>query len=380
MAQDYYKILGVGKNATDDEIKSAYRKLVKQDHPDLHPNDEAAAAKFKEINEAHEVLSDPQKRSQYDYEQEHPNAFGGNGGAGGFSGFSSDFGGFSDIFGDIFSQFSGGSSTRSNVKQKGQDVTLEMTLSFLDAAKGCRKEVTYTRKAPCTSCNGTGAKNGTAYTKCSKCNGTGQVQYVSGSSFFRTVSTRACPDCGGTGKKITEKCTVCGGKGYSNVSEKFTIDIPSGADTNSYIQKRNMGNASLQGGEAGDLIIVFKVLPHKIFKRKNFDLYVDLPISFKTACLGGKVKVPTLDETYTLDIPEGTQNGKVFLIRGKGIRSRYETGNIYVTVSVEIPTKLSKQQKSDILSAFDSVDLKQTSKMNDYDKEMQSLYGEKAYD
>ena len=379
MAQDYYKILGVEKNATDDEIKSAYRKLVKQYHPDLHPNDEQAAAKFKEINEANEVLSDPKKRQQYDYELEHPYAQN----AGGFGGFSgADFsGGFSDIFGDIFSHFTGGSgSSAGSVKQKGQDVTLEVQLSFLDAAKGCHKEVSYTRKAPCASCNGTGAKNGTAYTKCSKCNGSGQIQYVSGSSFFRTVSTRACPDCGGTGRKITEKCTVCNGKGYSNVTEKVSFDIPAGADKNSYIQKRNMGNASMFGGDPGDLFVTFKVLPHKLFKRENFDLYVDLPISFKTACLGGKVKIPTLDSAYVLDIPEGTQSGKVFMIRGKGIRSRYETGNIYVTVSVEVPTKLSKQQKAEITSSLDSVDIKQTSKMFDYDKELQSLYGEKAYD
>lgn len=378
MAQDYYKILGVERNATEDEIKSAYRKLVKQYHPDLHPNDPEAATKFKEINEANEVLSDPEKRKQYDFELDNPGFSGAQGGGFG-GGFSSGFGGFSDIFGDIFSQFTGGQSSRQSVKAKGQDIQLEMTLSFLDAAKGCRKEVTYTRKAPCASCNGTGAKNGTAYTKCSKCNGTGQVQYVSGSSFFRTVSTRACPDCGGTGRKVTEKCTVCNGKGYSNISEKFNIDIPAGADTNSYIQKRNMGHASVSGGEPGDLIIVFKVLPHKIFKRKNFDLYIDLPISFKTACLGGKVKIPTLDSTQTLEIPEGTQNGKVFTLRGKGIRSRYETGNLYVTVNVEIPTRLSKKQKADIMEAMSTVELKQTSKMNDFDKDLQSLYGENAY-
>lgn len=378
MAQDYYKILGVEKNASADEIKSAYRKLAKQYHPDLHPNDENAAAKFKEINEANEVLSDPQKRQQYDYELEHPNAFGG--GAGGFGGFSGDFGGFSDIFGDIFGSFSGGRRSTQYVKEKGQDVTLEMTLSFLDAAKGCHKDLSYQRKAPCSSCKGTGAKNGTAYTTCSKCNGTGQVQFVQGSSFFRTVSTRPCPDCGGTGKKITEKCTDCSGRGYSTVTENLSFDIPAGADTNSYIQKRNMGHASMHGGEPGDLIVVFKVLPHKIFKRKDFDLYVDLPISFATACLGGKVKIPTLESTYTLDIPEETQTGKVFIIRGKGIKGRNGSGNLYVTVTVETPKKLTRQQKADLLSLSNTFDLKQSTKMSDYDRDLQSLYGEKAFD
>ena len=380
MAQDYYKILGVEKNASQDDIKSAYRKLVKQYHPDLHPNDPNAAAKFKEINEANEILSDPEKRRQYDYELEHPGAF--QGGAGGFGGFS-DFGGaggFSDLFGDFFSAFTGGGRSSSSARQKGQDIELEMTLSFLDAAKGCTKEFTYQRKAPCSSCNGTGAKGGTSYTKCSKCNGTGVIQQVQGQSFFRTVTTRPCPDCGGTGKKITEKCSVCAGKGYTSATEKITLNIPAGADTNSYIQKKNMGHASAYGGEAGDLIVVFKVTPHKIFKRKEYDLYVELPISFKTACLGGKVKVPTLDDAYVLDIPEETQTGRVFVIRGKGIRGRYSSGNLYVTVVVETPKKLTKQQKSKLEEVFGSVDLKQSPKMSDYDRDMQTLYGEKPYE
>ena len=378
MAQDYYKILGVEKNATEDEIKSAYRKLVKQYHPDLHPNDPNAAAKFKEINEANEVLSDPEKRKKYDFEQEHPYAAGSGGFGGGFSDFG---GGFSDIFGDIFSQFTGGgASSAESVRPKGQNVELELTLSFLDAAKGCHKDVSYTRRKPCAACNGTGADKGTAYTKCSKCGGSGQIQYVSGSSFFRTVSTRPCPDCGGTGKKITTKCSVCGGKGYGNESETFSFDVPAGCDSNSYIKKRGRGHASTKGGEPGDLIVIFKVLPHKIFKRKDFDLYVELPISFKTACLGGTVKIPTLDNTIELDIPEGTQTGKTFLLRGKGIRSRTTIGNLYVTVLVETPSKLTKQQKTDLISAFESIDLKQTAKMSDYDKNLQSLYGEKAYE
>ena len=379
MAQDYYKILGVEKNASEDDIKSAYRKLVKQYHPDLHPNDPQAAAKFKEINEAHEILSDPEKRKKYDFEQEHPYASG-SGAGGGFGGFSDFGGGFSDIFSDIFNQFSGGRTSSSSAQVKGQDIQLELTLSFLDAAKGCRKEVNYTRRAPCSACKGTGAENGTAYTTCSKCGGSGQVQYVSGSSFFRTVSTRPCPDCNGTGKKITTKCSVCGGKGYNNTSERFSFDIPAGADNNSYITKREMGHASQRGGKPGDLIVIFKVLPHKLFKRKDFNLYVNLPISFKTACLGGKVKIPTLDNAIDLDIPEGTQTGKTFTVRGKGIRSRLGTGDLYVTVNVETPSKLSKQQKANIAAAMDVVELKQTSGMNDYDKNMQSLYGEKAYE
>lgn len=381
MAKDYYKILGVDKKATEDEIKSQYRKLVKQYHPDLHPGDEEAAAKFKEINEANEVLSDAQKRAAYDYELEHPYAS--QGGAGGFdfSGFGGgDGGGFSDIFGDIFSQFTGGGSARTQRGQtKGADITIEVSLSFLDAAKGCTKEVTYNRREPCAACKGTGAKDGTSYTTCPKCKGTGQVQFVSGGGFFRTVTTRECPDCGGTGKKITEKCTACNGKGYTSGSTTYKFNVPAGADTNSYIQKRGMGQASMNGGEAGDLIIVFKVLPHKLFKRKEFDLYVEVPVSFATAALGGKVKVPTLDAPVDVDIPEGTQSGKVIMVRGKGIRGRLGNGNLYVTVIVEVPSKLSKAQKAALTEFNDGLDIKQSSKMNDYSKNVQSLYGVDPY-
>ncbi len=373
---NYYETLGVSKTATQDEIKSAYRKLVKQYHPDLHPGDAACAAKFKEINEANEVLSDPEKRKQYDFQQEHPNmgGFGGFSG-GGFSG-SGDFGGFGDIFGDIFSQFTGGGRAE-EANKKGQDVTLEVELSFLDAAKGCKKEVTYVRKEPCAACKGTGAKDGTKYTVCAKCKGKGKIQYVSGGGFFQTVSVKTCPDCGGTGKNITEKCDVCKGLGYNKTKTTVAFDIPAGADTNSYIQKRGFGDASATGGEAGDLIVVFKVLPHKIFKRKNYDLYVELPITYKTACLGGTVRIPTLDTVIDYNIPEGTQSGKTFVIRGKGIKSRMGTGDLYVTVVVEVPAKLTKAQKAELENLDETLDVKQYDKLKTYKANLSALYGEK---
>ncbi len=368
---NYYEILGVKKDATQDEIKSQYRKLVKQYHPDLHPNDPECANKFKEINEANEVLSDPQKRRQYDYEQEHPNMGGFNfGGDGGFGGF----GGFGDIFGDIFSQFTGGSA-RSERNTKGQDITLEVELSFLDAAKGCKRDITYNRKEPCKDCKSTGAKNGTAYSTCQNCKGSGQVQYMSGGGIFRSINVKACPECSGTGKKITEKCTSCQGRGYNKKNTIVSLEIPAGADTNSYIKKRGYGDASTLGGEAGDLIVVFKVLPHKIFKRKNYDLYVELPISYKIAVLGGKVKIPTLDNAEELTIPEGTQNGKTFIVRGKGIKSRLGTGDLYVTVFVEIPQKLSRAEKSQLEKFDDGIELKQYDKIKKFDNDMRSLYG-----
>ncbi len=378
MAKTHYETLGVQKNASQDEIKSAYRKLARQYHPDLHPNDEECAKKFKEINEANEILSDPEKRKQYDFELEHPGASAG--GFGGFGGFGSSgstgFGGFSDIFGDIFGSFSGGARGQD---RSGSDITIEIELSFLDAAKGCRKDVTYTRKEPCTACRSTGAKNGTAYKTCDKCNGTGTIQYASGNSIFRTISTRACDKCGGKGKIILESCPSCGGKGYSRKSTTVRLDIPAGADTGSYMKKRGFGEASTLGGEAGDLIVVFKVQPHKIFKRKNYDLYVDLPVDFLTAALGGKVKVPTLDNTVEIDIPECTQTGKVITVRGKGINSRYGNGNLYCTVFVEVPSKLSRTQKQKLEDFAKEVDIKQYDKMKKYSDGVQSLYGDDPY-
>ncbi len=385
MAKNYYEVLGVDKKASQDDIKAAYRKLARQYHPDLHPNDEECAKRFKEINEANEVLSDPQKRQQYDMELEHPGMGSGNfGGFGGFGSGSSSaggFGGFGDIFGDIFGAFSGSDrGGRASARSDGEDINLEVELSFLDAAKGCTKTITYNRKEPCPDCRSTGAKNGTSYKQCEKCKGSGTIQYVSGNSIFRTVQQRACDACGGTGKIIIEKCPTCGGRGYQRKSTSITLNIPAGADTNSYITKKGYGEASTTGGEPGDLIVVFKVQPHKIFKRNKFDLYVDLPISFTTAALGGKVKVPTLDDAVWLDIPDGTQSGKVFQIRGKGISSRYGTGSLFVTVTVEVPTKLTKAEKQRLLDFDSDIELKQYDKMKKYDDLMQSLYGEKPYE
>lgn len=377
-AKNYYEILGVSKTASQDEIKSAYRKLVKQYHPDLHPNDPACAEKFKEINEANEVLSDEKRRKQYDFELEHPNmgGFGGfSGGGGGFSGF----GGFEDIFGDIFGSFGGGSRTRAQAKSQGEDITVEISLSFLDAAKGCTKDITYTRNQPCASCKGTGAKNGTAYKTCEKCGGTGQVQYVNNSGFFRSVSVRACDECHGTGKKIIDTCPDCKGKGYVRSTTKVTLNIPAGADTGSYMRKRGYGEASRNGGEAGDLIVVFKVEDSKIFRRKNFDLYVDLPISYKTAALGGKVEVPTIDDTFTYTIPEGTPSGKTFCVRGKGIRGARGSGDLYIVVSVEIPAKLTREQKKLIEELDANLDVKQCEKMKRYKDNLQAMYGRNPY-
>ena len=375
--KNYYEILGVDKKATPEQIKAAYRKLAMKYHPDRNQGDAEAAEKFKEINEANETLSDEQKRAAYDYELEHPGmgGFGGGGFEGGFGGFEDIF---SNIFGGGFGGFGGGRTARSEV---GEDIQREMTLSFMDAAKGCKKTVSYMRNEPCAACRGTGAKNGTEYSTCGKCQGKGVVQQVQNTMFGRTIRQTVCPDCGGTGRTIKEKCPDCKGKGSQRKETTITLDIPAGVNTNSYMKKKGMGQAAPNGGVPGDLIVVFRVEPHKIFVRDNFDLKVDLPISFKTAALGGVVKVPTVDETFDFTIPEGTQNGQVFTIRGKGIKSaRGGTGNLILRVLVEIPTKLSRDQKKEIEKLDVDIDLIQYDRMKKYSDNVEALYGQKPFE
>ena len=378
--KNYYEILGVDKKATGDEIKSAYRKLAMKYHPDRNPGNAEAAEKFKEINEAHETLSDQQKRAAYDYELEHPGMGGFGGGFGGFGG-GAGFEDISDIFSSIFGGGFGGGRAQQQRSEVGEDIQREMTLSFMDAAKGCRKTFSYTRNEPCAACRGTGAKNGTAYSTCGKCQGKGVVQQVQNTMFGRTIRQTVCPDCGGTGRKITEKCPDCKGKGSQRKETSVTIDIPAGVDTGSYMRKRGMGQAAPNGGTPGDLIILFRIEPHKLFVREQFDLKIDLPVSYKTAVLGGVVRVPTVDDTFEFTIPEGTQSGTVFTVRGKGIRSaRNGTGNLIIRVIVEIPSKLTKEQKKALEELDDSLELKQHEKMRRFSDNVEALYGDKPYD
>ena len=376
--KNYYDVLGVDKKATPEEIKSAYRKLAMKYHPDRNQGDAASAEKFKEVNEANETLSDPQKRAAYDYELEHP----GMGGFGGFGGGAGGFEDISDIFSNIFGGFGGfGGGARTQRSEVGEDIQKEMTLSFMDAAKGCKKTISYMRNEPCASCRGTGAKNGSEYATCGKCQGSGVVQQVQNTMFGRTIRQTVCPDCGGSGKIIREKCPDCKGKGSQRKETTVTLDIPAGVDTNSYMKKKGYGQAAPMGGIPGDLIVVFRVEPHKIFKRDRFDLHLDLPISFKTAALGGTVKVPSIDDTFEFTIPEGTQSGQVFTIRGKGIRSaRTGTGNLILRVLVEVPTKLSKEQKKAIEKLDSDIELKQQERMKKYSDNVQALYGQKPFD
>lgn len=371
--KNYYDILGVSKDATPDQIKSAYRKLAKQYHPDFHPNDSAAAEKFKEINEANETLSDENKRKQYDYELEHPgmSGFGGMGGASGM-------GGFEDIISSMFGGFGGfGGRQGAPQRSRGADIEQTVRLSFLDAIKGCSKEISYFRNEPCKSCSGTGAKNGTAFATCQKCGGSGRIKYQQDTIFGRTIQVGACPECNGTGKKITDRCPDCKGVGYTRKQTSFTINIPAGVDSDSSLRKRGYGQASANGGECGDLYVYFRIEPHKLLVRKDKDLFVTVPISYRTACVGGKIQVPAIDDMVELTIPAGTASGTRFSLRGKGVKTVNGTGSLHVIVEIDIPTKLSRDQIKKIDDFEDSVQLKSCYNMQKFSTDVSSLYGAK---
>lgn len=346
MAKDYYEILGVDKKASASEIKSAYYKLAKKYHPDLNKDNPQAAEKFKEVNEAYEVLSDSTKRSNYDQfgsaTGPNPNDFFRNGQAGGFSGFG---GGFEDIFGSIFSNFGG---MDANTARTGNDVTTKVILTFEEAAKGVTKKFNIIRTEECSCCHGTGAKDGTQYSTCTECGGTGQVRYTQNTLFGRVVNQGPCKTCNGTGKIVKEKCTECSGKGYKRANVTITVDIPAGIDDEQIVTLRGNGDAGVRGGPNGDLQILVKVTPHKLLTRQGFDVYLDLPIPFTTAMLGGKVVIPSLEGKLELSIPEGTQSGTVLKLKNKGIKHLNKSvyGDMYIRIMVELPKLNDKAKKT----------------------------------
>jgi molecular chaperone DnaJ len=358
--RDYYEVLGVDKNASDDEIKRAYRRLAKKYHPDVNPNDKEAEAKFKEVNEAYEVLGDPQKRSKYD---QFGHSFNGQNGFGGFEGFGG-FGGFEGFgqggFGDIFDMFFGdgfGSTKRNtNRPQKGADIRYDLEISFKEAAFGVNKEIDITRLEDCPRCGGNGSEPGHDPKVCPSCNGTGQVQYAQSTAFGRFVNVKTCSKCNGQGKIITDPCTKCKGKGRVRKRRKINLNIPAGIDNGQAITLRGEGEAGVRGGYPGDLYVYISVKPHKLFERKGQDIYCDIPITFVQASLGGELEVPTLNGKVKYTIPEGTQSGTVFRLRGKGIPSvrGYGRGDQYVKVNVEVPRKLTEEQK-ELLKKFDEM-------------------------
>ncbi len=346
--RDFYEVLGIEKNASDTEIKKAYRTMAKQYHPDVNSGDKTAESKFKEVNEAYEILSDPQKKARYDqygHAGVDPNGFG-NAGAG-FGDF--DFGGIGDIFESFFGGSGFGRSTRSRSgPQKGADLKYSTELSFEEAAFGLEKEISITRHENCSACGGSGAKAGTSPTTCTQCNGTGQVQYKQSTPFGQFVNVKACDACRGEGKVISSPCPSCSGKGKVRKSVKIKLDIPAGIDDGQTMSLRGEGDPGAKGGPAGDLYVTIKVKPHALFKRQGNDVVCEMPITFVQAVLGAELEVPTLDGRVKYSIPEGTQTGSIFRLKSKGIP--YLRGNgrgdQYVKVDIEVPKRLNEKQKA----------------------------------
>lgn len=359
--RDYYEVLGVDKNASDDEIKKAYRKMAKKYHPDLNPGDKTAEANFKEVNEAYEVLSDKNKKARYDqfgHAGVDPNygaggAGSGFGGAGGFGGFG-DFGDLGDIFGSFFGGFGGGRSADPNAPRRGGDASASVNLSFEEAAKGCKKTIKVTKIENCRDCGGSGAEKGTGTKTCPACHGTGQIRVTQRTPFGQMQTTRVCDQCRGSGKIIEKPCKSCAGKGRIRRTKEQTVEIPAGIDDGQVITLRGGGDAGANGGPNGDLHINVNVRPHPIFERDGFDVYCEVPITFSQAALGSEITVPTLDGKVKFTIHEGTQPGDEFKLKGKGIqRLRYSgRGDQYVKIKVEVPKNLSKSQK-EILKNFE---------------------------
>ena len=358
--RDYYEVLGVEKGATADEIKKAYRKLAMKYHPDRNPGDKEAEEKFKEVGEAYEVLSDDDKRSRYDqygFAGVDPNYAAGAGGAG-FGGFNgAGFGGFGD-FGDIFSDlFGGGTTTRrsgASSARRGENIMTRLDLTFEEAAFGCDKEVSVPRIENCAVCNGTGSADGNIET-CPKCHGTGQEQVIQNFMGMQMRSTAPCSQCGGKGKIIKNPCSTCKGKGKVRRTNKVVVKIPAGVNDGQSVRVRGAGNVGSGGAPSGDLLAEVHIKPHKLFKRKEFDVYCEVPISFAQAALGAEIEVPTLDGKVTYTIPEGTQTGREFILRGKGIPQVGNPklrGDHHFSVVVETPTKLTNEQK-ELLRKFD---------------------------
>lgn len=357
--RDYYEVLGVSKGASADEIKKAYRKLAMKYHPDYNPGDKTAEEKFKEINEANEVLSDPEKRKRYDqfgFAGVDPSYGAGQGG--GFGGFGEGGVDLGDIFGDIFGGgfggFGGGSRSNPNAPRKGQDIRVRITLDFSEAVHGCTKKISITRQDVCKDCGGTGAAKGTSPETCPDCGGRGYVVRQQRTPFGVMQSQQPCARCGGKGKIVKDPCKTCHGGGRVATKKTLEVNIPAGIDDDQSIALRAVGDAGANGGPNGDVIVMVTVRPDPMFQRDGYDVWVTVPITYSQAVLGAKITVPTVDGKVEYDVPEGTQSGTTFRLRGKGIQyvNGRGRGDMYVKCEVEIPKKLNKTQR-DALKKFE---------------------------
>ncbi len=378
--RDYYEVLGVPKGAAEEEIKKAYRKQAKKYHPDLHPGDKECEEKMKEVNEAYEILSDPDKKARYDqYGFAGVDPSYGAGAGGGFGGFG---GGFGDIdLGDLFGSFFGGGTQRRNPggPRQGDNVRVNLALTFMEAVHGCTKTVTVNRREACPDCGGTGAAKGTSPETCPDCHGAGSVTTQQRTPFGIMQSRQPCTRCGGKGKIIKEPCRRCNATGRVAVSKKYEVQVPAGIDDDQSIALRGLGDNGLNGGPAGDLVVTVSVQEDPVFQRDRFDVYVNVPITYTQAVMGAEVVVPTVDGKVQYSVPEGTQPGTTFRLRGKGIQylNGRGRGDQYVRVGVEIPRKLNKEQRK-ALEAFDA-----TMREDNYEqrkgfaKRLKEMFGDK---
>lgn len=376
--RDYYEVLGVTKSASASEIKKAYYKLAKQYHPDVNPGDTEAEKKFKEINEAYAILSDEEKKAKYD---QFGHAAFENGGAGG--GYGAGFEGFD--FGDIFSSFFGGGGgfggfggggSRRNAPMRGEDIYARVTLTFEEAVHGCKKEITFGRVQKCADCAGSGAKKGTSAETCPKCGGAGQVRVQQRTAFGVMQTMRACEECRGSGKIIKEPCTNCRGTGYVKISKTLSVNIPAGIDHGQNISIGGMGNEGRNGGPAGDLIITVAVKQHAVFERDGSDIYCEVPINYWEAVLGDEIDIPTLEGKEKYTIPEGTQTGTTFTLRGRGINRVNSSvrGNLYITVKVDVPKNMNAKQKELLGELAETFGDKVESKRKSFFKQFADLF------
>ena len=382
--RDYYEVLGLKKGCSEDELKKAYRQMAKKYHPDLHPGDKEAEEHFKEVNEAYEVLSDPQKRARYDQfghagvDPSYGAGAGGAGGAGGFGGF--DMGDIGDIFEGFFGGGFGGSrrSANPNAHRRGSDIRMQVAISFMEACKGVTKSISVTRMDSCKECSGTGAEHGTAMKTCPTCGGSGQVRVQQRTPFGVIATQRPCDSCGGSGRIIEKSCPACSGRGSISVTKTVEIHIPAGIDDGQSLSLRNMGNAGANGGPAGDLLVTIVVRPDPIFRRQGYDIYCEMPVSYCQAVLGDKLQVPTIDSNVEYTMPEGTQPGTTFRLRGKGVprlngRGR---GDQYVTVTIDVPRNLTKEQKEKLRAFESSLSDKQSAKKKSFSEKLKDVFND----
>lgn len=385
--RDYYEVLGVQKGCSDDELKKAYRKLARKYHPDLNPDSKEEAEKnFKEVNEAYEVLSDSDKRARYDqfgFAGVDPSYGAGAGGAGGFGGFGGGFEDFDlgDIFGSMFGGGFGGGSRRANpnAPRRGGNVRASVTITFEEAVKGCKKTVSANRVETCTECGGSGAAKGTSVHTCPTCNGTGHVSKIQRTPIGSIQTQAVCPDCRGTGKKIDTPCSACGGMGSVRKSKNLEVTIPAGIDDGQTLALRGQGDAGTNGGPNGDLELTIRVRPSEIFKRDDYDIWVDVPVSFTQAVFGDKLVVPTIDGNVEYSIQEGTQTGSVFRLRGKGVPylNSNGRGDEYVRINIETPQNLNREQKEALRKFEELTGERQYRKKKNFAEKVKDFFKEK---